>query len=99
MQTCFQNVKNKNNWEYIIIAYEPIWENEMNTSITKEQVEEMHEYIRNEISKKVGEDIGNKIRIMWGENIDENNCNELIVLKNVDGFLVGRISKKILLII
>lgn len=54
----------------------------------------MHEYIRNEISKKVGEDIGNKIRIMCGEYIDENNWNELIVLKNVDGFLVGRISTK-----
>ena len=92
LETCYQNVKNKNNWENIVIAYEPIWENEMNLKIIKEEVEEMHSFIRNEITKKEGEEVGNKIRIIFGGNVDENNCNELILLKDVDGFLVGNSS-------
>ena len=89
LETCFQNIKNNKNWENIIIAYEPIWENEMNSSITKEQIQEMNLFIRNEISKKYGEEIGNQVRIIFGGNVDGNNCNELILLKDVDGFLVG----------
>ena len=89
LDTCFKNIKNNNNWENIIIAYEPIWENEMNTPIKKEQIEEMHLFIRNEIIKNYGDEIGNKIRIIFGGNVDENNCNELIVSKDIDGFLVG----------
>ena len=92
LETCFQNVKNKNNWDNVIIAYEPVWENEMNIFIKKEQVQEMHEFIRNEICKKVSDEIGNKVRIIFGGHVDKNNCNELIVLKDVDGFLVGNAS-------
>ena len=89
LDTCFKNIKNNNNLENIIIAYEPIWENEMNISIKKEEIQEIHLFIRNEISKKFGEEIGNKIRIIFGGNVDDKNCNELITLKDVDGFLVG----------
>ena len=32
--------------------------------------------------KKVGEEFGNKVRVIFGGNVDENNCNELIILKN-----------------
>ena len=92
LETCFQKVNNKNNWDNIIIAYEPIWENEMNTFIKKEQVQEMHEFIRNEICKKVSDEKGNKIRIIFGGYLDKNNCNEFIVLKDVIGFLVGNAS-------
>ena len=94
LETCFKNIKNNNDKKKIIIAYEPIWENEMNISMAKEQVQEMHEFIRNEIIKKVGEEIGNKVRVIFAGNVDENNCNELIIMKDVDGFLVGSPSIK-----
>lgn len=92
LETLFKNIKNNNNWGNIVIAYEPSWENEMNTVMTNEQVQGMHEYIRGEIIKKFGKEIGNKIRIIFGGNVDENNCNSLIILKDVDGFLVGEPS-------
>jgi triosephosphate isomerase len=94
LETCFNNIKNNNQLENFVIAYEPIWENEMNTKMKYEQVKEMHSFIRKEIINKVGNDIGNKIRIIYGGNVDENNCNELIVLEDVDGFLVGAPSIK-----
>ena len=78
----------------VVIAYEPIWENEINSIINKEKVQEMHEFIRKEIKERMGEEIADKVRIIFGGNINENNCNELILLKDVDGFLVGEPSIK-----
>ena len=69
-------------------------ENEINSIINKEKVQEMHEFIRKEIKEKMGEEIADKVRIIFGGNINENNCNELILLKDVDGFLVGEPSIK-----
>ncbi len=54
----------------------------------------MHEFIRKEIKEKMGEDISNKIRIIYGGFVDEKNCKDLIVLKDVDGFLVSEPSIK-----
>ena len=42
----------------------------------------------------MGEEISNKIRIIFGGKVDDKNCNELILLKDVDGFLVGEASIK-----
>ena len=42
----------------------------------------------------MGEEISNKVRIIFGGKVDENNCKELILLKDVDGFLVGEPSIK-----
>ena len=93
LKTAFDKIKD-NNWNNIVIAYEPIWENEINVPITKEKIQEMHEFIRNEIKENMGEEISNNIRIIFGGNVDENNCNELILLKDIDGFLVGKPSIK-----
>ena len=84
--------KIKGNWDDVVIAYEPITEN--GNGISKEKIQEMHEFIRKEIKEKMGEEISNKIRIIYGGNVDEKNCNELILLKDVDGFLVSEPSIK-----
>ena len=83
LNTGFEKI-NSNNWENVVIAYEPIWE----------KVQEIHEFIRKEIKERLGEEIAEKVRIIFGGNVDENNCNELILLKDVDGFLVGEPSTK-----
>ena len=36
LKTLFQNIKNNSKWVNIVIAYEPSWENEMNTIISNE---------------------------------------------------------------
>ena len=69
-------------------------EKENGNNLTKEKVQEMHEFIRKEIKEKMGEEIANKIRIIYGGYVDEKNCKELIVLKDVDGFLVSEPSIK-----
>ena len=69
-------------------------EKENGNILTKEKVQEMHEFIRKEIKEKMGEEIANKTRIIYGGYVDEKNCKELIVLKDVDGFLVSEPSIK-----
>lgn len=93
LETAFNKI-NSDNWKNVVIAYEPIWENEINSIINKEKVQEMHEFIRKEIKEKMGEKIANKTRIIYGGYVDEKNCKELIVLKDVDGFLVSEPSIK-----
>jgi triosephosphate isomerase len=43
------------------------------------------------------QNIGEKaegVRIIYGGSVNEKNCNELIQITNVDGFLVGGASLK-----
>ena len=93
LNTAFEKIKN-NNWDNVVISYEPVLEKENGNNLTKEKVQEMHEFIRKEIKEKMGEEIANKIRIIYGGYVDEKNCKELIVLKDVDGFLVSEPSVK-----
>ena len=51
----------------------------MNIVITGEQVQETHEFIRNKIIKKCGEEIWNKIRIIFEGNVDVNNYKNIIL--------------------
>ena len=93
LETAFEKINN-DNWNNTVIAYEPVWENEINSLINKEKIQEIHEFIRKEIKDRMGEEISNKIRIIFGGKVDDKNCNELILLKDVDGFLVGEASIK-----
>ena len=93
LNTAFEKIKN-GNWDNVVISYEPVLEKENGNILAKEKVQEMHEFIRKEIKEKMGEEIANKIRIIYGGYVDEKNCKELIVLKDVDGFLVSEPSIK-----
>ena len=42
LKTAFDNIKS-NKWDNIVIAYEPVWENEINVPINKEKIQEIHE--------------------------------------------------------
>ena len=93
LETAFVKIS-KDNWDNIVIAYEPPKENKINNLMNNKNIQENHEFIRKEIKERMGEDIANNIRIIYGGKVDENNCNELIMLKDVDGFLVGEQSTK-----
>ena len=93
LNIAFEKIKNSN-WDNVVISYEPVLEKENGNILVKEKVQEMHEFIRNEIKEKTNEEIANKIRIIYGGYVDEKNCKELIVLKDVDGFLVSEPSIK-----
>ena len=79
-------------FEKIVIAYEPVWAIGTGKTATPEQAEEMHQYIREVINQKYDEKVSNSIRIQYGGSIKPSNARELFKQENIDGGLVGGAS-------
>ena len=79
----------------MVIAYEPVWAIGTGKTATPEQAQEMHAFIRSEISKSHGEDIAKAIRIQYGGSVKPANARELLSLPDVDGALVGGASLEV----
>ncbi len=80
----------------LIIAYEPVWAIGTGLSATSEEAESAHHLIRN-ILKEVlhgSNTSSDNIPILYGGSVKEDNAQELITQKNIDGFLVGGASLK-----
>jgi len=79
----------------LIMAYEPVWAIGTGENATPEQAEEMHEFIRNEVLKNIyGEEISNKLRILYGGSVKPENSKGLLEKPDIDGALVGGASLK-----
>jgi triosephosphate isomerase len=82
----------QNDMEKIIIAYEPVWAIGTGVNATKEQIYEAHKFIRKEIEKNFSLELASKIKIQYGGSVNEKNIEELALIEEVDGFLVGGAS-------
>ena len=76
-----QKVKRREN---IVIAYEPVW------SIGTGVIPKSDDLFRtiNFIKKKV-----KNIKVLYGGSVNPKNINELKLIKNIDGFLIGGASQ------
>ena len=79
----------------MVIAYEPVWAIGTGETATPEQAQEMHSFIRSEITKSHGEDVAKAIRIQYGGSVKPANARELLSLPDVDGALVGGASLEV----
>ncbi|MDQ3190118.1 MAG: triose-phosphate isomerase [Bacteroidota bacterium] len=78
----------------IIIAYEPVWAIGSGKSASAEQAQEMHAHIRKVIEQKFGNEISEKLVILYGGSCKPCNASELFGNKDVDGGLIGGASLK-----
>lgn len=78
--------------ENVIIAYEPIWAIGTGKTASTAQAEDACKYIRSLLANIYGDDIANKIRILYGGSMNTNNVEELVAQPDVDGGLVGGAS-------
>ena len=76
----------------IVIAYEPVWAIGTGMTANNQQIQEMHEFIRELINKKFGNEIADNIRILYGGSVKPNNAKEIFSLNDVDGGLIGGAS-------
>lgn len=78
----------------IVIAYEPVWAIGTGKTATKEQAQEVHAFIRQNISKIFKKDIAEAIRIVYGGSVKPTNIDELMSQPDIDGALVGGAALK-----
>ncbi|WP_343188913.1 triose-phosphate isomerase [Buchnera aphidicola (Chaitoregma tattakana)] len=78
-----------------IIAYEPIWAIGSNTTADPNYVNEIHFFIKEYISDKDIFFKKNRILVQYGGSVSEQNINNFINKKYIDGFLIGGASLSI----
>ena len=78
----------------VVIAYEPVWAIGTGKTATAEQAQEMHAFIRNQISAKYGQEVADEISILYGGSVKPENAKEIFAQPDVDGGLIGGASLK-----
>ncbi|KAG0438870.1 Triosephosphate isomerase [Dictyocoela muelleri] len=77
------NLKKEN---IINIAYEPVWSIGTGIIPNISEIKEVIDFIRTIFDSKI------KIRVLYGGSVNSNNCDELMDIDGLDGFLVGASS-------
>ena len=78
----------------VTLAYEPVWAIGTGVTANPDQIQEIHQFIRNLIHKSFDETISNPIRILYGGSVKPTNAEEIFNLPDVDGGLIGGASLK-----
>jgi len=81
-------------FEQVIIAYEPVWAIGTGLTATPAQAQEMHAFIRKTIEEKYGTQQAYNTYILYGGSCNAQNALELFSCNDVDGGLIGGASLK-----
>jgi len=79
-------------WHLITIAYEPVWAIGTGQTATPAQADEMHAFIRDMVSRQYGNEIAEKLAILYGGSVKPANAASIFSMPHVDGGLVGGAS-------
>jgi len=85
---------NEEDFAKVIIAYEPVWAIGTGLTASSDQAQEVHAFIRKEISAKYGQEIANSTSILYGGSCNPKNAAELFAQPDIDGGLIGGASLK-----
>ncbi|MEL7163522.1 MAG: triose-phosphate isomerase [Bacteroidota bacterium] len=76
----------------VVIAYEPVWAIGTGVTASPEQAQDMHRFIRSQISNQFGQSSAEETTILYGGSVKPGNAAELFAKSDVDGGLVGGAS-------
>lgn len=83
----------KEDFNDLVIAYEPIWAIGTGKSATSEDANDMCKFIRESINDLFS-DVGDLVRIQYGGSVKPTTVDELMGMDHIDGALVGGASLK-----
>lgn len=89
---CALNGIEANGSAAIIVAYEPVWAIGTGSTATPTQVQEAHRIIRREIAERLGTQVADQTRILYGGSVKPENTANLMAQPDIDGALVGGAS-------
>jgi len=81
-------------FQKLVIAYEPIWAIGTGVTASTEQAQEMLAFIRSLIAAKFGQEIADNTSILYGGSCNAKNASELFAQPDIDGGLIGGASLK-----
>jgi triosephosphate isomerase (TIM) len=79
-------------FEKIVIAYEPVWAIGTGKTATPEMAADAHRAIRAQVRAKYGAAAGDAVRILYGGSVKADNARTLMGQPEIDGVLVGGAS-------
>jgi triosephosphate isomerase (TIM) len=74
-----------------VVAYEPVWAIGTGKTASPAQAEEVHAFLRAEVSAIDGA-VGSALSILYGGSVKKSNAAELFGMPNIDGGLIGGAS-------
>jgi triosephosphate isomerase len=77
----------------LVVAYEPVWAIGTGLTPTVQDVQQIHQFIRDSLTARFAAE-GARIRILYGGSVKPSNAAELMAVANVNGALVGGASLK-----
>ena len=81
-----------NKWNQIILAYEPVWAIGTGINATPDQAQQMHKYVRAQITKRYNQELSNSVPILYGGSLKPSNSKEILSKPDIDGGLIGGAS-------
>lgn len=75
-----------------IIAYEPIWAIGTGKTATAEQAQEVHHLIRTRLATHFGQEVSDRVPIVYGGSCNPENAEDLFEQPDIDGGLIGGAS-------
>ncbi len=88
------SIPEQSNGENLVVAYEPIWAIGTGKVPTLDQIQEVHDFIRESLVQRFGNETGTSIRLLYGGSVKPENAADIFAVSNVDGALVGGASLK-----
>lgn len=90
----FNLKENIDDWNRVVIAYEPVWAIGTGKTATPAQAQEVHAQLRKWLADNVSAKVAESTRILYGGSVTGANARELGSQADIDGFLVGGASLK-----
>jgi len=81
-------------FEQVVLAYEPVWAIGTGKTASAEQAQEIHAFIRDEIADNYTQQVADGITILYGGSCNPKNAPELFAQADIDGGLIGGASLK-----
>ena len=75
-----------------VIAYEPIWAIGTGKSASQDDAQKMCKVVRDVVAADFGQEVADKVRVLYGGSVKPENVAEYMACPDVDGALVGGAS-------
>ena len=74
-----------------VLAYEPVWAIGTGKTVTPEQAQEVHAFVRHKIAARDPE-VAAGLQVLYGGSVKASNAAELFSMPDIDGGLIGGAS-------